>query len=197
MKKKVIPLLSVFSLLTCCSFNFINKQNISLNNSNILEATTVASYTMKEMCDFLNDKNEHYPYSDEFIEKYQQESGGYIAYAKKLGVTVNKGLCEPNQKWHYFTSWVGQCVIEEGESFYEADAKKRSFTYLQCPELLLWIFEASEVSPSKVKNAFDKAIEGKIAGTKTSSIAASMRKCVTWDDIEVNLRSYKASLVNE
>ncbi len=197
MIKKVILSLSILSLLTCCSFDLNNSQIVSLNDDNVLKAATTNSYTMKEMCGFLSEKNEHYPYSDEFIEKYQQKSGGYIAYAKKLGVTVNKGLCEPNQKWHYFTSWVGQTVAEEGETFYEADAKKRSYTSLQCPELLLWIFEASDVSPSKVKNAYDKAIEGKIAGSRTSSIAASMRKCVTWDDIEINLRSYKASLTDE
>lgn len=46
--------------------------------------------TMQDIASFLETKKEHYPLSDEFIERYQQSGGGYLDYARQLGLLVNK-----------------------------------------------------------------------------------------------------------
>lgn len=137
--------------------------------------------TMRDIANFLLPKKEHYPFSDEFIEKYQQKSGGYIDNAKKAGLIVDKRLHEPNQKWHFFESWLYP-TIEEGMSW-EESAQSRVYTKLLCPELLLWIYEACEVSPEKVRDAKLVAEAGKSAGTAVTSIASQMRKVVSWNDL--------------
>ena len=45
--------------------------------------------TVKELASYLIDKNEHYPLSDKFIERYQQTKGGYIQCAKTTGHVVD------------------------------------------------------------------------------------------------------------
>ena len=138
-----------------------NAESIAANVSTQADDATI---TMKDIELFLKDKKEHYPLSDEFIERYQQKDGGYIELAESLEMTVNKEMHEPNQKWHFFESW-------------------RVYNNLLCPELLLWIYEASGVSPDKVKAAKEVAEQGRAAGTSVTSIASNMRKCVPWDDI--------------
>lgn len=148
--------------------------------------------TMRDIADFLEDKKEHYPFSDEFVERYQQTSGGYIENARKAGLVVDKLLHEPNQKWHFFTSWLYP-TIDEGMSW-EASAKDRVYSKLLCPELLLWIYEACEVSPEKVKAAKEVAEQGKVAGTNVSTIAKNMRSIVSWeDDIEPTILAFLAN----
>lgn len=162
-----------------------NADNNDVQNATESENTII---TMSVIAAFLEKKNEHYPQSDEFIERYQQTSGGYIDYAKKCSITVDKEMHEPNQKWHFFDSWLNQS-IEEGTLTWDADAKKRVYTGLLCPELLLWIYEASDVDPVKVKNAKNVAVQGKVAGTNVSTIAKNMRACVPWEDIEASILS--------
>lgn len=162
----------------------IDKQN------NEVEKSTSQTITIQDIANFLESKNEHYPLSDEFIEKYQQTSGGYITYALKTGHLVNKEMHEPNQKWHFFTSWLDQSIDDNSLSW-DDDAKKRVYNGLLCPELLLWIFEACEVNPVKVRNAFKKAEVGKVNKTNVSTIAKQMRECVPWDDIQENILNHK------
>lgn len=138
--------------------------------------------TIREIEQFLKDKNEHYPLSDEFIERYQQTSGGYLDYAKQLKMEVNKEKHLPNQKWHFFDSWLYRS-IEDNSLSWEDSAKRRVYTNLLCPELLLWIYEACGVPPEKVKQAKEVAEQGKAAGLAVTSIAANMRKCVLWEDL--------------
>ncbi|MGM9814101.1 MAG: hypothetical protein ACI32C_04320 [Candidatus Enteromonas sp.] len=145
--------------------------------------------TMRGLADYLETKDEHYPLSDEFIHEYQQTSGGYIDYAKKLGVTVDKAQAEPNQKWHFFTSWLGQS-LEDNSLRWDDTAKKKAYSAFQCPELLLWLFEATGVSNDKVIAAREVAIEGKKNGTHTATVAAGMRACVPWEDIETNVLAF-------
>ena len=66
---------------------------------------------------------------------------------------------------------------------WEESAQNRVYTKLLCPELLLWIYEACEVSPSKVRDAKLVAEAGKSAGTAVTSIASQMRKVVSWNDL--------------
>lgn len=154
---------------------------ITSSSKTATESTTV---TMRTIASFLAEKKEHYPLSDEFMERYQQTSGGYIDFAKKTGHLVDKQRHEPNQKWHFFDSWLNQS-LEDGTLTWEDDAKSRVYTRLLCPELLLWIYEASDVDPVKVKNAKEVAEKGKIAGQSVSTIAKNMRSCVAWEDLKI------------
>ena len=186
----------VFGLIYTSNFNVnFPKQNQSLNiqkvNNPSVRATDT-TITILDMALYLNTKKEHYPFSDEFIEKYQQTSGGYIDFANKTGHLVDREKHEPNQKWHFFDSWLMQS-IEDGTLTWDADAKRRVYSGLLCPELLLWIFEATEVSPDKVKNAKEVAEQGKVDNTNVSTIAKNMRACVPWEDIQNTISTYKGT----
>lgn len=139
--------------------------------------------TMRDAYDFFITKDEHYPLSDEFIEKYQQKDGGYIDYAKELGLLVDKQQHAPNQKWHFFDSWLIRS-IDDGSLTWEESAKPRIYTYLLCPELLLWIYEAAGVDPSKVYEAMLIGEQARKAGGSLNSWAAKMRAIVLWEDIQ-------------
>lgn len=187
-------------LVSGCASNKLSKKEIN-SNEDILEVVennnqpitqSNISVTMEDIALFLEDKKEHYPFSDEFVEKYQQSSGGYISNAKKAGLVVDKQLHEPNQKWHFFESWLYPS-IEDGSLSWDEDAKSRVYSKLQCPELLLWIYEACEVDPSKVKQAKDIAELGEVQGLSTASIAKNMRSIVSWEDLETTILAYKDS----
>lgn len=90
---------------------------------------------------------------------------------------------EPNQKWHFFESWL-QVLLDEGSISYDDDAKKRVYTNLLSPELLLWIYEACGEDNVKVQAAYDAAVKGKVAGTHSATIAKNMRACVFWDEVK-------------
>lgn len=145
--------------------------------------------TMRNIADFLETKETHYHYSDEYVKVYQQTSGGYIDYAKQLGKTVDKSICEPNQKWHYFDSWLNRSIAD-GTLSWDDSAKTRSYSYLQSPELLLWIFEACAAPNEKIINAYNEAMSGKANGLATATIAKNMRAAVPWSDLEVNIQAF-------
>lgn len=205
MRKRILSLIVivlVFITTFTVSIN-INKINSTIKNNQKVNDVVVPNenpilpiedytVTMRDIADYLEDKKEHYPFSDEFVEKYQQTSGGYIENARKAGLTVDKLLHEPNQKWHFFTSWLYP-TIDEGMSW-DASAKDRVYSKLLCPELLLWIYEACEVSPEKVKAAKDVAEAGKVSGLAVTTIAKNMRGIVSWEnDIEPNILAFLAN----
>lgn len=164
---------------------------VAPSNTAIQAADTVV--TMRDIADFLDEKDAHYPLSDEFIERYQQASGGYIDLAKKTaGMIVDKEKHEPNQKWHFFDSWLYPS-IDDGTITWDANAKTRVYSNLLCPELLLWIYEASGVNPAKVKAAKDVAEHGRATGVKVATIAKNMRACVPWEDIEASVKNFTPS----
>ncbi len=138
--------------------------------------------TVGQMADLLLTKKEHYPFSDQFMERYQQTSGGYLDNAKKSGIPVDRQQHSPDQKWHFFESWYYPS-LEDGTLTRDDDAKSRIYTKLLCPELLLWIYEALGVSPVKVQRAMKAAEAGKTAGLAVTSIAKNMRACVAWEDL--------------
>lgn len=168
------------------NYDLPNNTNTSITSSLNNSLATNSIITVEEMANFLLTKEEHYPISDEFIEHYQQASGGYIDNAKKAGLVVDKYMHEPNQKWHFFESWY-YASLEDGTLKKEDDAKAKIYKRLLCPELLLWIFEASGVSPLKVQAAKVVAETGKVNKTHISTVAKNMRQCVTREDIEVNI----------
>ncbi|MBR3680572.1 MAG: hypothetical protein IKL79_01035 [Clostridia bacterium] len=135
--------------------------------------------TMSDMERFLLTKDEQYPITNEYVELYQQESGGYIANAIKAGLIVDKAQHLPSQKWHYFESWLYP-TLEEG-MLWDASASDRSYGKFSCPELLLWIIEATGVDAEKVREAKDIAVEGKQNGTKVATICASIRAAVPFN----------------
>lgn len=181
MRKSFWMLVSVFCL-TISSYVYHSSFDSNAYDLIKKEATTSeTTITVLEFSSFLIEKKEHYPLSDEFIERFQQEKGGYIDFAKQTGHLVDKQKHEPNQKWHFFESWLLQS-FKDGTITWEDDAKSRIYSKLLCPELLLWIYEASGVNPSKVKNAKDVAEQGRINNLNVSTIAKNMRSCVLWED---------------
>ncbi len=169
------------------------------NEDNKVELPEDYVITMSDMERFLLTKNEQYPITNEYVELYQQESGGYIDNAKKSGLVVDKSQHLPSQKWHYFESWLYP-TIEEG-MLWDASASNRSYGAFSCPELLLWIIEATGVDSQKVIEAKNIAIEGKQNGTRVSTICASIRSAVPFnthlrpliiDFLENNPANYKS-----
>ena len=135
--------------------------------------------TMSDMERFLLTKDEQYPITNEYVELYQQESGGYIANALKAGLVVDKAQHLPSQKWHYFESWL-YATIDEG-MMWDASASDRSYGKFSCPELLLWIIEATGVDTEKVREAKDIAVAGKESGLGVSTICANIRAAVPFN----------------
>lgn len=197
---KKLSLFLIFALLIGVNICFDNNNNINdkeihnnlIEDGNAKMATEASetTITMKDIADFLKTKKEHYPLSDEFIERYQQDGGGYIDNARKAGLVVDKQLHEPNQKWHFFDSWLYPS-IEDNTLSWEEDAKSRVYSKLLCPELLLWIYEACEVSPSKVRDAKIAAEQGKVAKSYAATIAKNMRAVVSWNDLYPALVEFK------
>lgn len=115
---------------------------------------------IREWMELLADKKEHYPVSDEFIKNYQQSpmnKNGYVYYAWKKGHVICREIAEPNQKWHFFESYIS-ILIEQGKIQLDDDAGK-CYKRLKCPELLLWIAEAVGIDSETVKEAARKARE--------------------------------------
>lgn len=102
---------------------------------------------------FYYDKKEHYPISDEFIEKYQQKEGGYITYAYETNHLIDASKHEPNQKWHLMESYfITKLIGNHGEINF-------SNGIFKCPELLLWMAEAAGVDEKIVNEASNYAKE--------------------------------------
>lgn len=150
--------------------------------------------TMLEVVNYLSVKNAHYPMTDEFVERYQQTSGGYLDNARKAGKIVDRQQHEPDQKWHFFESWFYPS-IEEGSITYEESAKSRVYNKLLCPELCLWFYEAFEVNPVSLSAALKVAEKGKRNGISTSSIASQMRKEISWEEIVNNVRNIEPVVI--
>ena len=182
MKKKILSLMIFFIIIMTCGCTVKSRGLANSNQVNSEISTVAETVTVKQMADYLQGKKEHYPLSDEFIERYQQSSGGYLDKDQE----VNKELHSPNQKWHFFESWLYPS-IEDGTLTWDADAKSKVYTRLLCPELLLWMYEACEVSPSKVREAKLVAEQAKVNGTHISTMAKNMRACVPWEDLAYNI----------
>ena len=179
MRKLITLLTGLISALVLILGLFHISLSTKENTNHGKLATETEDITVRQMAEFLSTKDEHYPFSDEFIEKYQQEDGGYIDNAAKAGIVVDKTLHSPNQKWHFFTSWFYPS-IEDGTLIYEGKASSYIYGRLKCPELLLWIMEACGVAPNKVREAKLQAERDKVLKTNISTAAASLRSIVPW-----------------
>ena len=139
--------------------------------------------TILDVMSHLSTKNEHYAYTDTFVKEYQQADGGYIDTASLTGHLNDKEQGEPNQKWHFFESWLFPSFKDGTFVSLADDAKAKMYSRLQSPELLLWIFEASGVEEAKVEAAYNAAVEGRVQNLSTATIAKNMRSAVLWDDL--------------
>ena len=140
-----------------------------------------------EWMDLMKNAKEHYKFSTKFIQKHQQKRGGYIQYAKIVGHLVDKEQAEPNQRWHFFESYLMR-NLAEGKICLNASAEK-IYNRLLCPELLLWIAEACGVEDGKVKDASKLAesiIDTNIKNSRNDA-GKQIRGIISWELIEESL----------
>lgn len=145
--------------------------------------------TIKEWMKLLEDKKEHYPISDEFIRNYQQSpvsKNGYVYFAWKTGHVICSETAEPNQKWHFFESYMLTSIVD-GKIQLDDDAEKR-YKMLKCPELLLWIAEAVGIDSDIVNEAASQAreiIDNGVNGYSRNEAGRKIAKeLIPWDMIE-------------
>lgn len=149
--------------------------------------------TLKEWMKFLCSKKEHYPISDEFVRKYQQaptNKNGYIFYAWEVGHLIQKRMAEPNQKWHFFDAYILKLL--EANKVNLDDSAKRIYGRIKCPELLLWIAEASGIESEIVEDASKEAknIIDRNNKNARNSAGDTIRKKIPWERIEENCTTY-------
>ena len=144
--------------------------------------------TVKDLAFFLIYKKEHYPLSDEFITHYQQSQNGYIDFAIKTGHLVDPKRCEPNQKWHFFESWLIRSFEDGTITSWDDDAYKTVYNRIKCPELWLWLLEAVGLDSSHVEAAKKIAEEGKKRNSNSETITKEIRKRIPWEVIESAIR---------
>ncbi|KHD36593.1 hypothetical protein NL50_08690 [Clostridium acetobutylicum] len=144
---------------------------------------------IKQWMEFLADKKEHYPVSDKFIRNYQQgleNKNGYVFFAWKTGHIICREISEPNQKWHFFESYM-LIMIAQGKIQLDDDAGKW-YRKLKCPELLLWIAEAVGIDTEIVNEAERKAREIIDSGTsgrlRNKAGNEITQKIITWEIIK-------------
>lgn len=143
---------------------------------------------LSEWKKYLQNKKEHYDISDDFVKAYQQSPSsyeGYTHYAWKIGKVVHMESAEPNQKWHFFESY-----ISRNEKINLNDDAKKIYNQIKCPELLLWIAEACNVEKKIIKTA---SIEAKKIIERNEKQARNkagikIRKQIPWEMIEAKIQ---------
>lgn len=145
--------------------------------------------TIAEWMKILANKKEHYPISDEFVKFYQQSplnKDGYVYLAWETGHVICREIAEPNQKWHFFESYI-LILITQGKLQLSDDAEK-CYKKLKCPELLLWIAEAAGIESEKINEAakvardiIDYGTNGRARNTAGIKI---VKEIIPWNMIE-------------
>lgn len=91
---------------------------------------------------FKNKKDVPSPYTDCLVQAgYQQESGGYIDYAKEQGIDIDYKKSLPSQYWHLI-----ECYCKRTED------NKVFGKNILCGELILWMAEVSQAVDSDTLN---------------------------------------------
>ena len=95
---------------------------------------------IRQVKEFYKDKKDTpCPLTERLIKAgYQQTSGGYIALAKKRGLTVDYTKAEPNQYWHLMEEYIPS--VDENKVF------SRSIV---CGELIFWMAEVAKAVPEE------------------------------------------------
>ncbi|HEY0221438.1 MAG TPA: hypothetical protein VGC17_01305 [Lactovum miscens] len=130
----------------------------------------------------LSKKNPHLEISDNFVKNgYGQLRGGYIENAKKEGIALDVKNAEPNQNWHL-------CVNYRNIKYNPNEDASVLWgrRYLRCPELLLWILEASGICKTKVNELADEAksiIDDKKVRRARENAANAIRQKISFEEV--------------
>lgn len=90
---------------------------------------------------------------------YQQESDGYIRYAKEIGVEVDYTKAQPSQWWHLIESYCNR-----------SDSKKEFGKDIKCGELIFWMAEVLHcVSERELESLVNEIIQSSIQNKSKSS----------------------------
>lgn len=143
---------------------------------------------LSEWMKYLENKEEHYDISDNFIRLYQQSPSsqeGYTHYAWEIGKVVHMESAEPNQKWHFFESY-----ISRNKKINPNDDAQKIYNQIKCPELLLWIAEACNVEKDKIRTASKEAkrIIEKNENRARNKAGIEIRKQIPWEMIEAKIQ---------
>lgn len=150
--------------------------------------------TVKEIINYFENAKEHYEISDEFVKSgYQQyKSRGYMQYAKKVGHIIDIQIAEPNQRWHFFESYILRSFADDTITL--DNDFSLCYNKLLCPELLLWIAEAAGIDKTKVQLLANKAkniIDSGEDGTARNKAGIEIRQEIPWEEIENCIKKQK------
>ena len=115
---------------------------------------------------YYSHKLAYYSYTDLFVRHYKQKRGGYVDLAHHMSFNFKEWLkhdskvvrfmndydelevmADESQKWHCLIAWYAYLEYMGKLDF---DAKPSIFQLkIICPELRLWLVEASELSDDK------------------------------------------------
>lgn len=160
---------------------------------------------LQELMSKYKDKEPNYFFTKKFIQegyqqdlintengdKYKRKYNGYIYNAReaiKKGnkeIKINYREAEPNQKWHFFDSYI------KGNNIDVTQSAKKVYNRLLCPELLLWIIEAAGINKESVQKVYKKAKEiidiDRTNGYLRNKAGREIRKNITWEMIQEHL----------
>lgn len=134
---------------------------------------------IKELMDYLETCDATYPITNSFEQDgYKQKNGAYITKAKKM-------KAEPNQRWHYLVSYLPHFDPNLDVSV--------MYNRALCPEMFLYLLEASGIDKKLVLQASDiarKTID--IYGGKGRNKATvNMRHLIPYEIVEKSLEKQK------
>ncbi|MCQ2425817.1 MAG: hypothetical protein MJ070_06695 [Lachnospiraceae bacterium] len=153
--------------------------------------------TIREWMKALYYQKERLPVTDAFISDYQQEGGAYITLAKSNGHPVDKKAGEPNQKWLFYYGYLTYHILNTKKFSIDNDISAIwNGSTLKCPELVLWLAEASGVDEQLLLNASRKMKEiidtknygaARSSGLARASAAAELMRMIPAENIEIAL----------
>lgn len=112
------------------------------------------------VCIYKDKKEVPCPITERLIKAgYQQESGGYISYAKETGMEVDYTKAQPSQWWHLIESYCNR-----------SDSEKVFGKRIKCGELIFWMAEVLNcVSVDELNSLADEIIQNSIQNKRKSS----------------------------
>ena len=145
-----------------------------------------------EWMNFLSGGREHYPISDDFVRSCQQSPNsraGYVYYAWQVGHPIWAEFAEPNQKWHFFNSYLPSKFRKNQIQL--TDLASKIYGHLQCPELLLWIAEATGIAECRVCIAavMAKHVIDSQGSRARNQAGARIKEIIPWNIIENEIKA--------
>ena len=145
--------------------------------------------TVKEAQNYFHKIKADGPVTKRFSKMHRQRSGGYIANWKKL--FGEEGTV--NQSWH-LESYLALSIADHTIPSLSEDFKK-IYNRILCPELLLFIAEASEIEKELVEKVADGATSIINNGERYCRNKAGryIRSQIPWEMIETAIVKHKAA----